>query len=147
MSETQDKIRSVASFLYSFLDDGPDYYTGDFSSQSAYDKAERDELEVVLPRDNQLFIDIDSDFALLVFEKNYEQLLRFYDSAAITSISPSKSGGEKKHITITLSEPVSPTERLVLQAFLGSDLRREFLGLQRIKAGDKNPTLFLEKKN
>lgn len=146
MSETQDKIRSVASFLYSFLDDGPDYYTGDFSSQSAYDKADRDGLEVVLPTDKQLFIDIDNDFAFAVFERNYEVFLRFYSDAGIYAVKPSKSGGEKKHITVTMSEPVDPTERLVLQAFLGSDLRREFLGLQRIKANDPHPTLFLEKK-
>lgn len=146
MSATQDAIRSVASFLYSFLSDGPDYYTGDLTSQSAYDKAERDDLKVVLPKDNQLFVDIDNDFAFAVYERNLETFMRHYElrSSIVTS---SKSGGEKRHVTITLSKPVDPTERLVLQAFLGSDLKREFLGLQRIKAGDEHPTLFLEKKN
>jgi hypothetical protein len=116
-----------------------------FHSQTAFDKAQAEGLQVVLPTPKQLFIDIDSGAAFSIFEKNLERFQEFYNIRRKV-ITPSKSGGAKKHITIDLAFPVTPTERLVLQAFLGSDLMREFLGMQRINQNDPHPTLFLEKK-
>jgi hypothetical protein len=152
VSTVQEKIASLSRYLWSLTSKADDYdsiASSDFSSGSAYKKAEAENLKVVLPEPNQLFIDIDNDFAMAVFEKNHKTFLQWYDYEACPDpvIAESKSGGERRHITITLDRPVEPMERLILQAFLGSDLTREFLGLQRIKAGDKNPTLFLEKKN
>jgi hypothetical protein len=43
-------------------------------------------------------------------------------------IEPSRSGLPKRHITVTLVDPVSQIERLALQAMLGSDRVRELLG-------------------
>ena len=147
MSTAQEKIASLASYFWN-LAHGSDYnYTGvEFKSESAYKKAEVEDLKVVLPEPNQLFIDIDNDFAMALFERNYKSFLNWYFQESDPVITPSKSGGERRHITVTLADPIDPKERLILQAFLGSDLKREFLGLQRIKEGDKNPTLFLEKK-
>ena len=148
MSTAQEKIASLASYFWN-LAHGSDYdYTGEgLKSESAYKKAEAEDLKVVLPEPNQLFIDIDNDFAMALFEKNYTDFVQWYCPTGDPVITPSKSGGERRHVTITVKDHLKPKERLILQAFLGSDLKREFLGLQRIKAGDKNPTLFLEKKN
>jgi hypothetical protein len=145
MSAATQKLKSLASFLFSLTRDN-DYVYGDISSESANVKAEEEHLEVVLPRPNQLFIDIDNDFAMAIFERNLPSFYRWYACVGSEVIRPSKSGGERKHITITLADDIDPKERLILQAYLGSDLKREFLGLQRIKQGDPHPTLFLEKK-
>jgi len=114
-------------------------------SQSAYEKAEKHGLQVVLPTNHQLFIDIDGEEAYAVFVKNYPQFCHWYEVTEKVE-TPSKSGLPKKHIYITLKEKVTDNERLVLQAFLGSDLVREFLGMMRINANDSHVTLFLEKK-
>jgi hypothetical protein len=139
-------ILGVAYALLAFLRSGSIGYEGDFSSQTAQDRAARENLLLVEPTRHQLQIDIDNVFAQATYNKNYESFSRFYD-VELVEVAPSKSNlPHKKHITITVSQEIEPRERLILQAFLGSDLTREFLGLQRIKANDPIPTLFLEKK-
>jgi len=118
---------------------------GSFGSDTAYAKAADENLKVVLPEKNQLFVDIDNPLNYATYLRNHSTLESFYSVKSVTE-APSKSGTEGKvHITITLSEEIDDRERLLLQAFLGSDLKREFLGLQRVKANDPHPTLFLEK--
>ena len=142
-----EKIGSLINALWSFVIDGGSYFgSGSFMSESAFAKAERENLTVVLPNPNQLFIDIDNDLSMAIYEKNFNTFAQWYFVDGSPVIVPSKSGGDRKHITITLGGPIDPIERLILQAFLGSDLKREFLGLQRIKNEDPHPTLFLEKK-
>jgi hypothetical protein len=139
-------ILGVAYSLLALVRSGSIGYEGDFSSQSAQDRAARENLLLVEPTRHQLQIDIDNAFAQATYNKNYPSFSRFYDVELVEE-APSKSNlPHKKHITITVSQEIEPEERLVLQAFLGSDLTREFLGLQRIKGGDPIPTLFLEKK-
>jgi hypothetical protein len=139
-------IQSVIDSLIALMWGGSYSCTSDFSSRTAFDQATQDNLVVVKPEPNQLFVDIDNLFGQAIYEKNIEKLAGFYTVLSI-EYHPSKSGlPNKQHITITLAQPVEPMERLILQAFLGSDLTREFLGLQRIKANDAVPTLFLERK-
>jgi hypothetical protein len=141
----ENPILNVAYALLSLMRPGSGMY-GDFSSQSAVDRAERENLELVKPESNELQIDIDNVFGMAIYRKNMETFQNFYTVLEVFSL-PSKSGlPNKHHITITLAEKVDPTERLLLQMFLGSDLTREFLGYQRVKVGDPVPTLFLEKK-
>jgi len=49
-------------------------------------------------------------------------------------------------VVVTLERNVEPMERILIQAFLGSDLKREALSWVRIVNNDPNPTLFFEKK-
>lgn len=67
----------------------------------------------------------------------------FFD---ITSIheAKSKSGGEHRHITLTLSNNISDVERILLQAILGSDPKRELLSYIRILRNIPQPTAFFE---
>lgn len=100
-------------------------------------------LKVVLPRDNQLQIDIDSDEA-------YGKFLEMLDMANRSGVrtrvltAPSKSGLPHRHITIDLDFDVSPWSRIALQAALGSDMKREFLSAMRLITGDAPATAFLE---
>lgn len=119
---------------------GPD----SIGSDLAYLQAAENNLIVILPAKNQLFVDIDDDFQYGIYERNFQKLQEFYEVTGIAE-NPSKSGHPRKHITVSLAEDIDDRERLLLQTFLGSDLTREFLGLQRIKIQDPAPTLFLEK--
>lgn len=137
-------IRKMINFLWSLLPYGS-YLGEDFSSETAFKQAESDKLDVVIPTKHQIQIDIDGPLGSLTYARNFDKFAKFYHVVDCLK-SPSKSGAEgREHITLTLEEEVGPKERLILQAFLGSDLTREFLGLQRIKTGDGVPTLFLEK--
>lgn len=112
------------------------------NSESAYSKATLMGLVVVTPEPNQLQIDIDSDVAYAVYKQNLETLKQFFPVASIEE-HPSKSGGEKRHVTITLIKPVmSNMERILLQACLGSDGIRELLSY--VQVFDPHPILFLE---
>lgn len=120
--------------------------TDRIGSERAFQQAEDENLVVVTPAKNQLFVDIDGPLQYATYERNRPVLEEFYEVTG-SSENPSKSGDEFRcHITISLAEDIDDRERLLLQAFLGSDLKREFLGLQRVKIQDPVPTLFLEKK-
>lgn len=103
-------------------------------------------LEIKLPKPNELFIDIDHEKDYEVFKTQLALLIR-QEPVTIVSNRPSKSGLPKRHIVIALFRPVeSELERLVLQAALGSDRKRELLSWVRVKSGEsEHPTLFFEK--
>lgn len=92
-------------------------------------------LVVRLAAPNELLLDIDTAENLATFEKNYK---RFHASYPLTEyvMTPSPSGEENHyHAAVTLAFDVTDMERLVMQAFLGSDLIRELLCWMRIKRG------------
>lgn len=103
-------------------------------------------LEIKLPKDNELFIDIDSEEDYATFQKQLSLLVR-QEPALIVSNRPSKSGLPKRHIVVALARPViGELERILLQAALGSDRKRELLSWVRVKSGEsEHPTLFFEK--
>jgi hypothetical protein len=118
----------------------------DHSSQFSLDFARKENLRVVLPTSRELQIDIDSDDAFATFTQAYE-LLRNLGTfgAAGYSVRPSRSGGEKRHVTVRLSLAITSLERIALQAILGSDWRREMFSIARLQEGQAIPTLFFEK--
>lgn len=122
----------------------PSDFGDSLASSSAYSYATQHGLRVVLPRANELLIDIDSSRQLEIFDRNYPRLIRYV--GVIDRIEKASRSGEygRRHITVVLERDVTPTERILLQAVLGSDLTREFLSYARILEGDPNPTLFLE---
>lgn len=141
-----DSVRSLVNIIWREFETEPGSYFGaDYSSTTAYDQAARENLIVILPAKNQLFVDIDNDLGYARYKRHFPLLQQFYKVTG-TAENPSKSGDpDRKHVTISLADDISDLERLILQAFLGSDVKREFLGLQRIKSADPAPTLFLEK--
>lgn len=116
------------------------------NSQRAYNQAAMENLEVVLPADNELQIDIDNEHSYLLFQKQL-QILQVYVGVVDVRESSSKSGKDwKLHITVELDPDVTMIERLALQAMMGSDRVRELLGYVQYKNNDPHPVLFLEKK-
>lgn len=101
---------------------------------------------VVVPGPNELQIDIDSDEDLArmassmdILQTNYPNLVIAWDHRV------SASGAPHRHVTVVLSRDVRDAEeRILLQALLGSDLKREVLSLIRYWKGDSMPTLFVE---
>ena len=116
------------------------------NSQRAIDEAALLGMDVVFPAANQLQIDIDSDEAYDRYLRVRPLLERHLSDIEIEE-HPSRSGGENRHITLTLSRNVTDIERILLQACLGSDPVREFLGYIQVLEGDPHPVLFLEKRN
>jgi hypothetical protein len=114
------------------------------SSERAFKEAEAEGLEVVLPDDHTLQLDIDNDEDYDIYHENYP-ILEKYFKVLDTKEAPSRSG-KGKHITILLHEELGVYERIALQAALGSDRKREILNMVQARSGDPHPILFLEKK-
>lgn len=98
--------------------------------------------------DHTLFIDIDSKEQLATFYANLKLAdhLFFVDDRTV-KITPSKSGGDRKHIRVGLLFPLPMPTRILLQACLGSDLRREMMSYKRALDGESNVVVFFERKS
>lgn len=115
------------------------------NSARAINEAEKDNLDVVFPKANELQIDIDNEHSYEVYVKMSEILERHY-GIIYAKDRPSRSGLPKRHITITLRQDLTNMERIALQACMGSDRVREALSVIQERNGDPHATLFLEKK-
>ncbi len=115
------------------------------NSARAEKEALENNLAVVYPEDNQLQVDIDSDDAMNIFWAMLPIVQKYY-GAIVESITASRSGFPKQHVTLRVTVPLNPFERIALQACLGSDRVREVLGVVQAMQGDPHPTLFLEKR-
>ena len=121
-----------------------------------YDKLSKwaadNDLEIVLPNPNELFVDLDSEQAYELFLAQIEVLKQILDVTEVSTY-PSKSGLPCRHARVTVRIPntrggtLGAMERLALQTMLGSDRRCEILRYMRHCFNDPNSTLFLEKKN
>jgi hypothetical protein len=100
---------------------------------------------VVVPKDNELQIDIDNAADYHVYLTNSERFDQHIARILFAREAPSRNGGEGKHITVTLAEPIGPERRILYQLFLGSDRTRELLSYVRNLNNDPVPTLFIEK--
>jgi hypothetical protein len=118
-------------------------------SADPHEEAKERGLVVVLPGDDELFVDIDNadDYTalgtgLLAFSQNGVEI-------HITKEVRSESGGAHRHVYLKVPDkllPMSPTERVLLQACLGSDRTREVLSFLRLKwKKDRPATVFFEK--
>ena len=117
------------------------------NSERALHVAETENLQVVFPKDNEIQIDIDNNVSFDLYVKLREVLWGNGHGPVHEVCTPSRSGNsERRHITVTFEKPVTPLERICLQACLGSDRMRELLGYLQWKNNDPHPTLFLEKK-
>lgn len=118
-------------------------------------RAKQSGMRIVEPRPNELQIDIDGSAELAIFRQQWSIL----ENAGITigwshHIEPSKRPG-KFHATVTLPSSVASVLlhykeapnllRILFQAILGSDIRREAFNLCRVLNGNKYPIVFFEK--
>lgn len=114
-------------------------------------------LSVVLPEDDELFIDLDNEADRAVMNEGITILDKLGIHLKITKETVSPGGNRHVYIKASAwpksfgvnSEKVflTPTDRVLLQACLGSDRKRELLSWLRIVLPDINrpPSLFFEK--
>lgn len=96
----------------------------------------------VKPGPRDLLINIESERDFRVFRKQFEIFSKILQ-CRVVKIGFAESGPPKRHVHVRLTKPVtSKYERLLLQALLGSDLKRELLSWGLLKEGcvDKTPT-------
>src|ERR1700675_4239290 len=117
---------------------------GNPNSSRAIDLALREGLTVKFPAANELFIDIDNEHSYQMFLHQMDILVKYIGVDAPLVVTPSRHGLPGRHIVVTLVNDITETERLLLQACLGSDRVRELLGYIQLKSGDPHPNLFLE---
>jgi hypothetical protein len=111
----------------------------------ALERAEKENLNVNYPEENELFLDFDSSTDYEHFEQMRFILDEHWGVASQTE-TPSMSGRPGHiHMRVQLRIALTTMERLALQAMLGSDRKHELLSLAMYKAGEQRPTLFLEK--
>lgn len=101
--------------------------------------------DVVVPKANELQIDIDSEDAYTVF---LDAVGMFIANGAVSHLHydehPSRSGLPCRHITVRLPFELDTWQRIALQAAFGSDYKRELLSCVRALRRDEYPTLFVE---
>lgn len=113
---------------------------------AAQAKADERGLDIRYPAANELFVDIDTARDLTRFKTCIEMFSRM-EKVLFWQDTPSASGGQHRHIVVTLGRNVTEFERIAFQAMLGSDLKRELLSYERSKTGSHpNPTMFFEPK-
>jgi len=118
------------------------------ASDYAYETAAQRGLDVVLPGPADLFLDFDNETDyMLMLDELFPLLKQFLPNAIITRSTTSPSGElGHHHVVVNLGKPVEDArERVLLQAVLGSDRKRELLAWRRIENDDPVPTLFFEK--
>ena len=94
---------------------------------------------------DQLLLDIDTEHQWGQFEWMLPYLRR-YLHIEVEQVIPSRSGEDQwhKHVYLRLGHDLEPTERLLLQALLGSDPMKEWLGLLRVWGRVKEPIQLFE---
>lgn len=103
--------------------------------------------DVVFPGPNELQLDFDSEDDYDRFRGELLNLLgEVHPFAQIVLDEPSKTSGHR-HVVVQLECSLTPLTRLLLQACLGSDRKRELLGYINLQRGDQQPTLFIVPKN
>lgn len=113
--------------------------------ENARDKAARLGLELVLPADNELFIDLDTLEAIDEFK------IRFGDFTSINTFKHAKvqyttSANGNTHVIVTLpDEKFTVLERIALQAALGSDPIREMIDVDNQRDGYEFVSVLFEK--
>ena len=123
-----------------------EYDPGMLNSQRAINVALSEGLTVRLPEANELLIDIDNEHSFMLYQKQIDIVDKYIGLGAPWQCTPSRHGLPGRHIVVTLDHDITETERLLLQACLGSDRVRELLGYVQMKNGDAHPSLFLESK-
>lgn len=131
LEKALEDVVAVSGTAGSNLDDDP------FETAAKYN------LDVVLPADDELFIDIDAPLDAEWLKLMVKVL---HDNGwPVDTIKTTTSRNGNTHVYLHTLRPVTPVERIALQACLGSDRKRELLSLLRIiRELDRPATVFFE---
>ena len=113
--------------------------------ENAPDKAARLGMDLILPTDHELFVDIDAKYALDIFHQRFD-LFKTVCKDATKQYTKSKSGNWHVYVTVP-SQVFTMDERIALQAALGSDPLREMIATFHHKEGYQYPSVFFEHPN
>jgi hypothetical protein len=108
--------------------------------QNAADQAaERLGMKVQRPKDNEIFLDFDTDEAYLLFKARATQM------GLNTWIERfSKSGYPHRHVILRTDKPITDWQRLAYQAVLCSDSLRAYLDVKTLhQTGQTDTCLFI----
>jgi hypothetical protein len=119
----------------------PDRWTDAYAEMKAEEKG----CVVEFADDSTLQLDIDSDVAFNTF---VEQIIMLNDLGIVKwngyNVRTSLSGN--RHITVALLSPLPIETRILLQACLGSDRKRELLSYAGVLKGQEHPVLLFRPK-
>lgn len=110
------------------------------ANEHAVKRAKQQDCTIEYAHDLVLQLDLDGDDAFRTFQKQFallHQLGMFPDVVEAYTVRWSRNGN--RHVTINLLEELGVVKRLLLQALLGSDIKREMLGYARVLQGDEHP--------
>jgi len=113
--------------------------------------AEANNCNIILPKKNQLQIDIDCKEQYTYFRGRVNDLKYWMENSIHINIvdiieKPSKTGLPHQHITITLDKDITDEARVAFQFMFGSDILRESLNALRLAVGITPNILFFEPK-
>jgi hypothetical protein len=115
-------------------------------SASTIEEATQDGLSVVYPERDELLLDFDNSLDYDFFMGTGQGILAQFWGVRKIETAPSASGKPGHlHCRVTLEKSVGPMERFALQAALGSDRKRELLGIAMLNNEDPNPTFLIQK--
>ena len=123
-----------------------DYNSNRLSDEFARQRADEKNCTIEYSDDYTLQLDIDSETAYDTF---HEQLHLLEDLELLVterSFEERRSRNGNRHVIIKLRDPLPITEHILLQACLGSDLKRELLAYAGVLKGQKNPVLLFRPK-
>lgn len=116
-----------------------------FTDEYVQKKAKELNCDVMYGDPHTLLLDIDSDAAWEQFQRQLPIVCEFYNVVDNSyEVLPSKSGN--RHVIVRLDATLPLTERLMLQATLGSDPRRELLSAAGFMSGQENPVVLFRPK-
>lgn len=121
-----------------------DHYE-DEKREEFVERSKSEGLEVLFPGEGELLIDLDSEEALTTFKDLWKILCKNAEEIINGPYEIWRSKGEVGyHVRINLFENLGVERRILFQAVLGSDPKRELLSLIRSLHGDSDPTLLVE---
>lgn len=117
-------------------------------SEDPAETAARLNLDLVLPRPDELFIDIDDAASMTALELGMSVLASNGQPVVELKRTTSRSGNTHVYLLAEHFAPMPPALAVAFQACLGSDRKRELLALLRITRGyNIPPRCFFEVKS
>lgn len=117
-----------------------------WTDEAAMQRADELGCTVEFSDDYTLQLDIDSDEAYAYFHEQFAMARELIPGFFYPDpwVKRSKSGN--RHVTIVLDFATDLATRILLQAMLGSDRKRELLAFVGLQNGQNNPVLFFRPK-
>lgn len=104
----------------------------DLSSEARVEaNAKTKGVAILWPKENELFLDLDSEAALFEAQLRVERLREIVPGLRIVKSYPSRTVGHH-HMVVTCDGPLDEEGRVFLELALGSDPKRALLGMHEL---------------